>query len=353
MAAVDRAVLLNAPGEPARVEEVELEEPGAGEVLVRMLAVGVCHSDLYVKETNGWGMPFPIALGHEGCGIVESVGGGVDAPGPGTRVVLAWRSPCGGCPACERGAERLCPSPLRARRRMSRASDGASVRPTLLCGCLAERVVVHAGQAIPVPEELPAEQACLLGCAVATGVGAALTTSPVWPGARVAVIGCGGVGLSVVQGARIAGAADILAIDREPQKLAWAEQLGATASAVAAPPDHSADFVFDAVGAPATLEQAASMLAHGGVATLIGLPKEGERASLDLKRLFDSRAQVRVSHGGDMLPSEDVPRLARLALDGQLDLAAMVSRTIGLDEVEDAFADMAAGRVIRSVVTSF
>ena len=351
MAAVDRAVLLNAPGEPARVEEVELDAPGPGEVAVRMLAVGVCHSDLYVKETGGWGMPFPIALGHEGCGVVEAVGEGVDGPVPGTRVALAWRSPCGGCPACERGAERLCPSPLRARRRMTRASDGASVRPTLLCGCLAERVVVHAGQAIPVPEELPPEQACLLGCAVATGVGAALNTSPVWPGARVAVIGCGGVGLSVVQGARIAGASEILAIDREPRKLEWARQLGATATDTKPPPDYRVDFAFDAVGAPATLEQAAAMLGHGGVATLIGLPKEGERASFDLKQLFDRRTQLRVSHGGDVLPAEDVPRLARLALDGQLDLASMVSRTIGLDDVEDAFADMAAGRVIRSVVT--
>jgi S-(hydroxymethyl)mycothiol dehydrogenase len=351
MAAVDRAVLLNAPGEPARVEQVELDEPGPGEVLVRMLAVGICHSDLYVKETDGWGMPFPIALGHEGSGVVEAVGEGVGGPAPGTRVVLAWRSPCGGCPACERGAERLCPSPLRARRRMRRASDGERVRPTLLCGCLADRVVVHAGQAIPVPEELPAEQACLLGCAVATGVGAALTTSPVWPGARVAVIGCGGVGLSVVQGARIAGAAEILAIDREPRKLEWARQLGATATATEAPAGSSVDFAFDAVGRAATLEQAAAMLAHGGVVTLIGLPTMGERASLDVKQLFDARAQLRVSHGGDMLPGEDVPRLARLALDGQLDLASMVSKTIRLDEVEDAFADMTAGRVIRSVVT--
>jgi S-(hydroxymethyl)mycothiol dehydrogenase len=347
---MDRAVLLNAAGEPARVEGVELDEPGAGEVVVRMLAVGVCHSDLYVKETGGWGMQFPIALGHEGCGVVEGAGEGVDEPAPGTRVVLAWRSPCGHCPTCARD-KRLCPSPLRAKRRMRRASDGAQVRPTLLCGCLAERVVVHAGQAIPVPDELPPEQACLLGCAVATGVGAALTTSPVWPGARVAVLGCGGVGLSVVQGARIAGAAQVLAIDREPRKLEWARQLGATETATAISPDHEVDFAFDAVGIPATLEEAVGILAHGGVATLIGVPKKGERASLDLKHLFDFRVQLRVCHGGDMLPSEDIPRLAQLALDGQLDLASMVSRTIRLDEVEDAFGDMAAGRVIRSVVT--
>jgi S-(hydroxymethyl)mycothiol dehydrogenase len=338
---VDRAVLLNAPGEPARVEEVVLEEPGPGEVVVRLLAVGVCHSDLYVKETDGWGMPFPVALGHEGCGVVESTG---------ERVVLSWRSPCLGCPACQRGAPRLCRAPLRARRRMRRASDGAVVTPTLLCGCFADRVVVHAAQAIPVPEELPPEQACLIGCAVATGVGAALNTSPVWEGARVAVIGCGGVGLSVVQGARIAGAAEIVAIDLEPRKLEWASRVGATETATEPPPDRRFDFVFDAVGISATLEEALAMLDHAGIATLVGLPHKGATAAVGLKRLFDARAQVRVSHGGDMLPAEDFPRLAALALDGRLDLASMVTRTIGLDEVEDAFADMSAGSGIRSVV---
>lgn len=341
MRGVDRAVLLNAPGEAARVEEVALDEPGANEVVVRMLAVGVCHTDLHVKETGGWGLPFPIALGHEGCGVVEATG---------ERVVIAWRSPCGECAACERGAPRLCRTPLRAKRRMRRAADGARVTPALLAGCFADRIVVHAGQAIPVPEELPPEQACLIGCAVATGVGAALTTTPVWPGARVAVIGCGGVGLSVVQGARIAGAGEIWAIDLEPRKLESARGVGATEAVAEPPADLRVDFAFDAVGVPATLELAVRLLDHGGVATLIGVPKEGQRVTFDLSELFDARGQVRVSHGGDMLPAEDLPRLAQLALDGKLDLAAMVSRVIALDDVEDAFADMARGDVIRSVV---
>jgi S-(hydroxymethyl)mycothiol dehydrogenase len=347
---VNRAVLLNAPGEPGRVEEVTLEEPGPGEVTVRMLAVGVCHSDLFVKETAGWGMRFPVALGHEGCGVVEATGPEVQEPLEGTRVVLAWRSPCGRCPACERGAPRLCRSPRRARRRMRRAADGAVVTPTLLCGCFADRVVVHADQAIPVPEELPAEQACLIGCAVATGVGAALNTSPVWAGARVAVIGCGGVGLSIVQGARLAGAAEILAIDREPRKLEWATRFGATETASEAPADRRFDFVFDAVAVPETLEQSVGMLDHAGIATMVGLPREGAIAAFGLQDLFDARAQLRVSHGGDTLPAEDVPRLAAAALEGRLDLAGMVSRVIGLDDVEEAFGAMARGDVIRSVV---
>jgi S-(hydroxymethyl)mycothiol dehydrogenase len=341
---------LNGPGEPARVEDVTLEEPGPGEVTVRMLAVGVCHSDLFVKETAGWGMRFPVALGHEGCGVVEAVGPEVVAALVGTRVVLAWRSPCGRCPACERGAVRLCRSPRRAKRRMRRVADGAVVTPALLCGCFADRVVVHADQAIAIPEELAAEQACLIGCAVATGVGAALNTSPVWPGARVAVIGCGGVGLSIVQGARLAGAAEIVAIDREPRKLEWATHFGATETATAAPADRRFDFVFDAVAVPETLEEAVAMLDHAGIATMVGLPREGAIAAFGLQDLFDARAQLRVSHGGDTLPAEDIPRLATAALEGRLDLAGMVSRVVGLDDVEEAFAAMARGDVIRSVV---
>ena len=347
---MNRAVLLNAPGEAARAEEVTLEEPGPGEVLVRMLAVGVCHSDLYIRDTGGWGMRFPIALGHEGCGVVEATGPEVDESATGIRVILAWRSPCGACPACERGMPRLCPRPQRARRRMRRASDGAVVSPALLCGCFADRVVVHADQAIPVPDDLPAEEACLIGCAVATGVGAALHTSPVWAGAKVAVIGCGGVGLSIVQGARLAGASEIVAIDREPRKLEWAKRFGATETAIAPPADRRFDFVFDAVAVPETLEQAVAMLDHAGIATMVGLPREDAVGAFDLKELFDARAQVRVSHGGDMLPAEDFPRLATAALEGRLDLAGMVSRVIGLEDVEDAFAAMARGDVIRSVV---
>src|SRR5919197_4395470 len=157
---------------------------------------------------------------------------------------------------------RLCRRPRRATRRMRRASDGALVTPTLLCGCFADRVVVHAAQAIPIPEELPPEQASLIGCAVATGVGAALNTSPVWPGARVTVIGCGGVGLSVVQGARMAGAAEIVAIDRDPRKLEWAQRFGATETATAPPAERRFDFTFDVVGVPETFEQAVALLDH-------------------------------------------------------------------------------------------
>jgi S-(hydroxymethyl)mycothiol dehydrogenase len=192
----DRGALLNAAGEPPAVEEILLAGPGPGEVRVRIAATGVCHSDLHVLATGGWRMPLPVLLGHEGAGVVEEVGEGVDALVPGDTVVLAWRAPCGECEACRRGDPRRCRTPLRARRRLTRARDGARVTQTLLLGTFATRTIVHAGQAIKVPPELPVEQACLLGCAVATGVGSVLNTSPPWPGAAVAVIGCGAVGLS-------------------------------------------------------------------------------------------------------------------------------------------------------------
>lgn len=357
-------VLLNAPGEDARIEELEVEGPGPGEVQVRLEATGVCHTDLHVKQSGGWGMPYPILLGHEGAGVVEAVGEGVEHPAVGERVVLAWRAPCGRCAPCRRGEPRRCRTPLRAKRRLRRKSDDAVVTQTLLCGTFATRTIVHAGAAIPVPRELPVEQACLLGCAVATGVGAVLHTSPAWPGSVVAVIGCGGVGLAAVQGARLAQAGRIVAIDVARQKLDRALELGATEVVDAAQEDavdavrrltegEGVDFAYDAVGRGSTLEQAVRMLALGGTATLIGVARDDETATFALggeAGLFLRRATVRVSHGGDHLPAEDIPALARYALEGKLDLAAMVSRTIGLDEVEQAFDDLIAGRVIRSIV---
>src|SRR6266545_232177 len=351
-------VLLNAPGEDARIEELEVDGPGPDEVQVRLEATGVCHSDLFVKESGGWGMPYPILLGHEGAGVVEEIGEGVERPSVGERVVLAWRSPC------RRGDPRRCRTPLRARRRLRRKRDGAVVTQTLLCGTFATRTIVHAGAAIPVPPELPSEQACLLGCAVATGVGAVLQTSPAWPGSTVAVIGCGGVGLAAVQGARLAGAGRIVAVDIAARKLDWARTFGAAdvvdasnedaVSVVRAlNNDEGVDFAYDAVGRGETLEQAVRMLAVGGTATLIGLPHAGASVTLALggnEGLFMRRGTVRVSHGGDHLPAEDIPQLAQYALDGKLDLAAMVTRTIGLADVEQAFDDLKAGAVIRSVI---
>src|SRR5437868_8394821 len=218
-----RGVVYAEAGSRPAIEEITLDPPGANEVQVRVEACGVCHSDLHVIETGGWGMKFPILLGHEGAGVVEEVGPDVTAVAPGDRVVVAWRAPCGdSCPACRRGDPRRCSNNLRAGRRMHRASDGALLSPVLRCGTFADRAIVHEACAVKVSVELPVEQACLLACGFSTGAGAALWATPVRAGASVAVIGCGGVGLAAVQGARLAGAERVVAVDVVPAKLAAA-----------------------------------------------------------------------------------------------------------------------------------
>jgi S-(hydroxymethyl)mycothiol dehydrogenase len=340
---VDRGLILAAPGE-LRLEEIDVPEPGPGEVRVRVLASGVCHSDLHAVE-HGFATRYPMLLGHEGCGEIDAVGEGVDEARLGERVVLGWRVPCGECAACGRGEPRRCERARSARRRL--AWQGETLAQFLVLGTFADRTIVHAEQAIPVPRELPVEQACLLGCAVATGVGAVLNTAQVWPGARVAVIGCGGVGLSAVQGARIAGAAAIHAVDLDERKLEQALGFGATTTGVAL--DGEYDVVFDVVGAAATFTAAVEALAQNGVAVLVGVPSGGALAA-PMEALWKSRARILVSYGGDHLPAEDFPLLAELALDGRLDLAGMVTKTIALEETEAAFDDMRRGDVVRSVV---
>ena len=322
--------------------EIALDEPGAGEVVVRLEATGVCHTDLHVLQT-GFGHPLPVLLGHEGAGVVEAVGDGVELA-VGDRVVLGWRSPCGECRWCARGDQRRCRTPPRAARRMR--ANGDKLFQTLQLGTFATRTVVHESAAIRIPDGVPPEQACLIGCAVATGVGSVLETAQVWEGARVGVIGCGAVGLSAVQGARIAGAAEIHALDLDERKLDAARRFGATHTG----PGEQLDFVFDVVGRPETVAQGLAMLGHAGTLVYIGLPQPAARAELELNPFFDKRTRILVSHGGDHWPAVDFPRLAQRALEGELDLAGMVTKTIALDDVERAFDDLQRGDVIRSVI---
>jgi S-(hydroxymethyl)mycothiol dehydrogenase len=229
-----------------------------------------------------------------------------------------------------------------------RLADGAPVVGALQTGTLATRTVVHGAALVPLRVDLPPEQSCLIGCSIATGVGSALKTADVWEGARVGVIGCGAVGLCVIQGARIAGAAEIHAIDLDERKLAAAGRFGATHFG----PGEATrlDFVFDVVGRRTTVSQGLLMLGHAGTLVYIGLPQPGDEAIVGLEHLFDRRVRILVSHGGDHVPDEDFPRLAQLAVEGRLDLAGMVTKRIALDDVEQAFVDMEAGDVIRSVV---
>jgi len=356
---VTRGVVFAEPGSAPGVEEIVVEAPGPGEVQVRIEACGVCHTDLHVVETGGWGMRFPILLGHEGAGIVEEVGEGVAAVAPGDRVVVAWRAPCGdACRACRRGDLRRCSNNLRIRSRMYRG-DGTRLAPVLRSGAFADRVVVHESAAVRMPDALPLEQACLLACGFSTGAGAALWATPVRERSSVAVIGCGGVGLAVVQGARLAGAAAIVAVDVLPEKLDLARSLGATHVVDASAGDAVAqvreltdgvDYAFSAVTAPEGLVDAVRMCGYAGVATLVGVPPPSRTLDVDLERdLFHPKVSIAVTHGGDTIPQQDFPFLAEAALDGRLDLAAFVTRTIPLEDVPQALDELHASTGVRTV----
>jgi S-(hydroxymethyl)mycothiol dehydrogenase len=357
---VTRGLVYAEPGVRPAVEEITLDPPGKHEVQVRVEACGVCHTDLHVVETGGWGMRFPILLGHEGAGFVEEIGEGVTGVAPGDRVVIAWRAPCGdSCRSCRRGDPRRCSNNLRGRRRMHRAADGALLNTVLRCGAFSDRVIVHEACAVKVPEALPLEQACLLACGFSTGAGAALWSTPVSEGSSVAVIGCGGVGLAVIQGARLAGAAQIVAVDVLPEKLELARQLGATDVVDASGGDSvpqvreltgGVDYAFDAITAPAALADAVRMCAYAGTATLVGVPPPGRTLELDPELdLFHPKVTIAVTHGGDTIPQEDFPFLAQAALDGKLDLEKFVTRTIALEDVPQALDDLHTPTGVRTV----
>ena len=356
-----RGVVYAEPDAAPAVEELTVEPPGPREVLVRVLACGLCHSDLHVIETKGWGTRFPILLGHEGAGVVEEVGSDVTLVAPGDRVVIAWRAPCGECPQCRRGDPRRCSSQLRAKRRMHRAVDGALLTPVLRCGTYADQAIVHEACAVKVPEELPVEQAALLACGFSTGAGAALWATPVREGSDVAVIGCGGVGLAVVQGALLRGAGRIFAVDVAPDKFEHARNLGATDAVDASSVNpveavreltggRGVEFAFSAIGAAKGLAQAIRMCAYAGTATLVGMPKPDKKLHADLfTDVFTPKVTVAVTHGGDTIPREDFPFLAQAALDGRIDLARFVTSTISLDEVPERLERIGRDGEIRTV----
>jgi S-(hydroxymethyl)mycothiol dehydrogenase len=352
-------------GADVRLEDLVLDAPGPGEVLVRLAASGVCHSDLWAIEHGNWAAPFPMLLGHEGAGTVEEVGEGVDRPSVGDPVVLAWAVPCGTCGPCRRGVPRRCSHAWLQPPRVRRARDAAPLAGTLSLGTLATHTVVHAAQAIPMPADLPLRRACLLGCGVSTGVGAATQTAKVWPGARVAVIGLGGIGLAALQGARIAGAERLIAVDVAAKKLAWAKRFGATdvidastTDAVAAVREltqgDGVDFAFEATGVPTVVSQAVAMLDYAGVAVAIGVPPIPADVTLSWNgtenAAYPRKTSLLITDGGDPIPAEDFPEMARWALEGRLDLDGMVTREIGLADLDEAFRAMLAGDVIRSVV---
>ncbi|HET9115095.1 MAG TPA: alcohol dehydrogenase catalytic domain-containing protein [Gaiellaceae bacterium] len=356
-----RGVVYAEPDAAPAVEELTVDPPGPREVLVRVLACGLCHSDLHIVETKGWGSHFPILLGHEGAGVVEEVGSDVTSVSPGDRVVIAWRAPCGDCPQCRRGDPRRCSSQLRARRRVHRAVDGALLTPVLRCGTFANHAVVHEACAVKIPDELPLEQASLLACGFSTGAGAALWATPVRAGSAVAVIGCGGVGLATVQGALLRDAGQIVAVDVAREKLEHARALGATDVVDATGGDpveavreltggRGVEFAFAVAGGAQGLAQAIRMCAYAGTATLVGLALPGSRLDIDLDtEFFGPKVTIATTHGGDTIPQEDFPFLAQAALDGRIDLGRFVTSTISLDEVPERLPRIGERGEIRTV----
>jgi S-(hydroxymethyl)glutathione dehydrogenase/alcohol dehydrogenase len=366
-----RAAVLEAPGASTRTEELILDPPRAGEVLVRMAASGVCHSDLHVRDGD-WRRPGPIVLGHEGAGYVEALGTGVSGVEVGQLVALSWYAPCLRCDACLAGRQWLCSDSPSLGHRMADGTtrihrpDGSDVFSYLAIGTFAARNVVPATAAVPMPAGTTPEVAALIGCCVSTGVGAVLKTAAVPNGASVAVIGLGGVGLSVVMAARLAGAGRIVAVDRVADKLERARDLGATDTVRAGPDDATTataiarasgdrgpDFVFEAIGLPATIELAIGVLAPGGTAVLVGLTPFGARASFEVFPFVDGGRRILGSNYGEAVAAVDFPRYAELALSGDLPIERLIDRRLGLDELEDAFDRMRRGEHVRQVVTSF
>src|SRR6516165_5803275 len=354
-----RGVIARSKGEPVEVTTVLVPDPGPGEALVAVQACGVCHTDLHYRE-GGIGDDFPYLLGHEAAGMVEAVGDGVTSVAPGDFVILNWRAVCGECRACRRGRPWLCFATYNAQQKMT-LEDGTVLSPALGIGAFVDKTLVAAGQCTKVDPAVPPEVAGLLGCGVMAGLGAALNTAPVTRGDSVAVIGCGGVGDAAILGARLAGAGTIIGVDIDPRKLDWARQFGASHVVNARETDpvaaireltggNGADVVIEAVGRPETYRQAFYARDLAGVVVLVGVPTPGMRLDLKLQHIFGRGGALKFSWYGDCLPERDFPQLTNLFLAGRLPLDKFVSETIGLGDVEAAFARMERGEVLRSVV---
>jgi S-(hydroxymethyl)mycothiol dehydrogenase len=355
-----RGVVARGKGEPVEVTTVLVPEPGPGEALVDVQACGVCHTDLHYKQ-GGIGDDFPYLLGHEAAGVVEAVGPDVTDVAPGDFVILNWRAVCGRCRACRRGRPWYCFDTHNASQKMTLA-DGTTLSPALGIGAFVEKTLVASGQCTKVNPAIGPATAGLLGCGVMAGLGAALNTGGVRRGDSVAVIGCGGVGDGAILGAQLAGATTIIAVDVDDTKLEWARQFGATAVVNSRNSDpvarireltggFGADVVIEAIGRPETYQQAFYARDLAGTVVLVGVPTPEMRIDLPLLDVFGRGGALKSSWYGDCLPSRDFPMLVDLHLQGRLPLEKFVSETIALDEVEEAFARMGRGEVLRSVVT--
>ena len=362
------AAILWERGKPMSIEPAELDPPGPGEVLVEIKAAGVCHSDLHPARDE-WPMRTPIVLGHEGSGIVREVGSNVTSVKPGDHIVLCWAPACGACPACLRGRAVICDrlDKTTYRNRLPSGAvrlhaQGQNVNHFLGTACFAEYAVVAEEAAVVVDRTVPFDALAMLGCSVVTGVGAVMTAARVPAGARVAVIGAGGVGLNVIQGAVLSDAAQIIAVDRSAAALTHAKAFGAT-DVLDSPADtadavrsltagRGADFVFDTVGTPATLSDALAATMKGGTVVLTGLSRIDALAHVQMFPFVMQEKRLIGSAYGSGRPTEDIARLTRWFQDGRLKLRELVSRRYTLNQIDTALDALAASAGARGVITS-
>ena len=358
------APLLYRPGEPLGVEEIELDPPAEGEVLVRLAASGVCHSCLHAADGTWTGVPTPMVLGDEGAGVVEAVGPAVRSVVPGDHVILSWAPTCGACRYCVTGRPQLCerrPEPYRM------ADGGTRLRwrgrPVYHYGYVASfapRTVVPESCAVPITKAIPLDKAALIGCSVMTGTGAVLNTARVPAGASVAVFGAGGIGLNAIQGAELAGAAPIIALDVHDAKLEFARGFGAghvvnveredPVAAIRRLTKRGADYTVVAVGNAGAMRQAYDALAPGGTCVVIGIPPSGSTLGLDAHSIAAGERRLVGALYGSAAVRVEFPRMVDLYLAGKLKIDQLITHRYGVDGVNEAFRALAAGELARGLV---
>ena len=361
-----QAAVFYEPNVPFKIETLDLEEPRANEVLVKVAAAGVCHSDWHLM-TGATKHATPVVPGHEGAGVVEAVGEGVTTVKPGDYVALNWAPSCGSCFYCLHDRPSICSTfvePIWAGTMMDGTTrlskDGQPIYHFSATACFAEYAVVPDVCCVPISPEVPLTISALIGCAVTTGVGAVLNTAQVRPGSSVAVFGAGGVGLNIIMGAKLSGASRIIAIDRSEAKGEMAQEFGATDIVMAGPKTkdtirsltegRGTDYVFEAIGIPAVQEQCLDAVRPGGTVVLVGVSPMGSNTNLPGAIITRQEKTVTGTYYGTANPARDFPMLADLYLKGKLNLDRLISKTYSLDQINEAYADMLSGDIARGLI---
>jgi S-(hydroxymethyl)glutathione dehydrogenase/alcohol dehydrogenase len=355
-----KAAVYQKPHEPLTIEEVELRKPTAGEVLVRTVCSGVCHSDMHFVD-GLWALPIPTVLGHEAAGVIEEVGEGVSYVKKGDRVIMSFRPFCGACYFCLRGEPHLCNDlGIQASAAGRMTWKGGPLLQFANVGSFAEYMITSQNGVVKVPNEMPMAEAALIGCGVMTGIGAALYTAKVPGGSVTAVIGCGGIGLNVIQGCKLAGASTIIAVDVVPEKLELAKKFGATHTIDAKTDEPVAavktltgglgvEYAFEAIGSPAAASQAFEMIRNGGTAVIVGMMPMGSEVKLSGPGFLGEKKAIGCMYGSTRF-RDHMPKLVDLFLQGRIDLSGLVSQRLKLAEVNKGFELMRSGKVARSVL---